>query len=98
MVHKYRRKREGDPVRRMALAVRHTAEGLSLRKTAERLSVSHQTVANDLARWKREKPHLPPEIIRLSKPAVKNMPGEGEILTPRFDSPEPNVIPLRRTS
>jgi len=98
MVRHYRRKHPRDPVRRMAIAARLTADGLSLRQVAKRLSVSHQTVANDLARWEREKPHLPLEIIRLSKPAVKNMPPGGDVLTPRFDSPEPNVVPLWRTS
>lgn len=44
----YRRKGAMDKDRRMAVAVRLTAEGLSLREIADRLSVSHQTVAMDL--------------------------------------------------
>lgn len=81
--------------RRMAVAVRLTAEGLSLREVAARLSVSHQTVANDLARWGRVSAQMPLAIIRLSKPAVKNLPPGGEILTAGIDSAAP-VIPLRR--
>lgn len=46
----YKRKNTLDRDRRMAVAVRLTGEGLSLRQAAARLSVSYQTVANDLAR------------------------------------------------
>lgn len=93
----YRRKNTMDKGRRMAVAVRLTAEGLSLREVAARMSVSHQTVANDLARWERERADAPLALIRLSKPAVKNLPHGGEILAAQFDS-SPAVIPLRRIS
>jgi len=46
----YKRKQTLDKDRRMAVAVRLTREGLSLRQAAARLSVSYQTVANDLRR------------------------------------------------
>lgn len=93
----YRRKLTLDKDRRMAVAVRLTAEGLSLREIAARLSVSHQTVANDLGRWERERSSMPLMIVRLSKPAVKNLPHGGEVLTPDFDRGS-GVTPLRRTS
>lgn len=93
----YRRKLTLDKDRRMAVAVRLTAEGLSLREVSARLSVSHQTVANDLARWETARAAVPLMIVRLSKPAVKNLPHGGEILTPDFDR-DSTVIPLRRTS
>jgi transposase len=91
----YKRKQTLDKDRRMAVAVRLIREGLSLREAAARLSVSHQTVANDLRRWEHAAAQMPLEIVRLSKPAVKNVPRGGEILTPAFDSGA-SVIPLRR--
>lgn len=93
----YRRKKLLDPDRRMAVAVRLSAEGLSLRQVAAHLYVSHQTVANDLARWEHARSAMPLKIVRLSKPTVKNMPPGGTNLTPRVDSGA-DVIPLRRTS
>lgn len=91
----YKRKHTLDKNRRMAVAVRLTREGLSLRQAAARLSVSYQTVANDLARWERVGSEMPLEIVRLSKPAVKKSPHGGEILTLEVDSAA-TVIPLRR--
>ena len=46
----YKRKLTLDKDRRMAVAVRLTAEGLSLREIAGRLTVSHMTITRDLAR------------------------------------------------
>ena len=91
----YKRKKTLDKDRRMAVAVRLTHEGLSLRQVAARLSVSYQTVANDLRRWERTAAQMPLEIVRLSKPTVKNVPQRGGILTPEVDSTA-HVIPLRR--
>jgi lambda repressor-like predicted transcriptional regulator len=79
----------------MAVAARLRAEGLSLRQIAARQSVCYQTVANDLARWDREHPAMPAEIVRLSRSAVKNVTPGATDLTPDFDSGT-NVIPLRR--
>jgi hypothetical protein len=96
-VRTYRRKKLLDPDRRMAVAVRLRAEGLSLRQVSARLYVSHQTVANDLARWEHVRSAMPLKIVRLSKPAVKNVPPGGRNLTPGLDTGA-DVIPLRRTS
>lgn len=95
MVRQYKRKRPGqwrDKDKRMTLAVQSRAEGKSLREIAKELAVSYQTVANDLARWERERPN----VIPLSNSAVKSDPGPGRDLTPEFDS-KPTVIQLRRT-
>jgi transposase len=94
-VRKRERKPDPERDRRMAAAVRLTTEGLSLREVSERLSVSHQTVANYLAEWETALPRLPLSIVRLSKPTVKNTPQTGVVLTAPFDT-NPNVIPLRR--
>ncbi len=52
---------------RMAQAVRlYYGAGLTLRQVAVRQSVSYQTVANDLARWNRERPGMPAELVRLA--------------------------------
>jgi transposase len=96
-VRTYRRKKLLDPDRRMAVAVRLSAEGLSLRQTAARLSVSYQTVARDLARWEQVRSAMPLKIVRLSRPAVTNVPPRGRNVTPRCDTGA-DVIPLRRTS
>ncbi len=80
-----------DKDKRMAAAVRMRAEGKSLRQIGEELTVSYQTVANDLARWRRERPN----VVQLSKTPVKSHPVTGQDLTPEFDS-EPAVIQLRR--
>jgi predicted DNA-binding protein (UPF0251 family) len=96
-VRTYKPKPAVDKDRRMAVAVRLTTEGLSLRQAAARLSVSYQTVARDLERWERERASMPLAIIRLSQPAVtKNAPGATDV-TPRCDSGA-NVIPLRRSA
>lgn len=79
----------------MAVAARLRGEGMSLRQIAARQSVSYQTVANDLARWDREHSAMPAEIIRLSRPGVKNVTPGATDLTPGFDTGT-NVIPLRR--
>jgi hypothetical protein len=103
---RYRHKNPPDKDRRMAVAVRLTAEGLSLRQAAARLSVSYQTIARDLARWDREGRAMPPAIVRLSRPAVtpaipprvKNVtvPRDTDVTVPY--SAGSNVIPLRRTA
>lgn len=92
-----KRERKPDPERdrRMAAAVRLTAEGQSLREIAETLDVSYQTVANYLAQWETALPRLPIDIVALSKPSVKTNPIEAEVLTADFDS-RAAVIPLRR--
>jgi hypothetical protein len=48
----------------MTRAVELHAEGLSLRKIAARLNVTHQTVANDLARWDRERANVTPMTVK----------------------------------
>jgi transposase len=52
-------KRWKDPEKRMAAVVRMRAGGLSLRQIGDRLGVSYQTVARDLARYEdQEVSHL----------------------------------------
>ena len=97
----YKRKLTLDRDRRMAVAVRLTTEGLSLRDVADRLSVSHMTVTRDLGRWERERTSMPLAIIQLSRPAVtpvrnKNAPG-GKEVTAECDSGA-EVIQFRRTA
>src|SRR6266704_3506928 len=82
----YKRKTLLNRDRRMAVAIRLRAEGLSLRQIGARLYVNHQTVANDLARWEQERSSMPLKIVRLSKPAVENVPPRGEDSTPAVDS------------
>jgi len=93
----YKRKTLLDRDRRMAVAVRLRAEGLSLRQVAARLYVNHQTVANDLARWQRDRSSMPLKLVRLSKPAVEKTPPGGTDSTPAVDTGA-SVIQLRRTS
>lgn len=64
-----RREAPGSRDRRMAVAVRQRAEGMSVREIARRESVSHTTIQNDLARWERVKDSMPLEILRLTRPA-----------------------------
>lgn len=86
-----------DKDRRMAVAVRLTTEGLSLREAAARLSVSYMTVSRDLARWERVRDQMPLTIVRLSQPAVtSDAPGATDV-TGACDSGA-NVIPLRRSA
>ena len=86
-----------DRTRRMAVAARLHAEGLSLRQIGKRLSVSYQTIARDLDEWDQKKAEMPPAILRLSRPAVTNVaPGVTDV-TARCDS-DSNVIPLRRSA
>jgi lambda repressor-like predicted transcriptional regulator len=66
----------------MAEAVRLYGTGLSLRQIAATQSVSHQTVANDLARWLRERASMPAELVRHA----------GDF-TPRPPGPRPGLIP-----
>lgn len=91
-----RHDRGRDRDRRMAIAARLRAEGLSLRQIATRQHVSYQTVARDLARWDQEGSSMPPAIIRLSRPAVTPAAPMGATnVTPIRDSGA-DVIPLRR--
>lgn len=93
-MRKYTRKRPAqwrDKNKRMAAAVRLRADGMSLREIAKELAVSYQTIANDLARWERQRPN----VVLLSNSAVKSHPHAGQDLTPDFDN-EPAVLPLRR--
>jgi len=92
-VRKYKRKHARNPDRRMAAAVRLRAQGLSLRQIAAELGVkSPQTVANDLARWERERPNVAPLV---SKTPVQSSPRRGEKGTEELDAPT-NIIELRR--
>ena len=93
----YKKKKIVDPDRRMAVAVRLRAEGLSLRQIAARQYVHHQTVARDLARWETEHHRMPLSIIRLSLPGVANVPPRGKDATPGCDTGA-DVIQFRRTS
>jgi hypothetical protein len=89
-MRKYKRKHARNPDKRMAAAVRLRAHGLSLRKIAEALACSYQTVANDLARWERERSN----VVLLSNSAVKNSPHGGGNLTPEFDSEPTNIVSM----
>lgn len=96
----YKRKLTLDKDRRMAVAVRLTSEGMSLREVADRLSVSHMTVTRDLARWERDSSAMPLAIIRLSKsvtPACNKTAPGGKEVTAECDS-RATVIPLRRSA
>ncbi len=67
----------------MAEAVRlYYVVGMPLRQIAATQSVSYQTVANDLARWNRERPGMPAEIIRLVGDLPPRRPGPRHGLTP----------------
>ena len=91
MVRHYKpRPKRRDPDKRMLRAVELRTEGLSLRQIAERLLCSYQTVANDLARWEREREN----VVPLSNPPVKNVAPGAIDLTSDFDSADPNVISL----
>lgn len=91
-MRKYKKRpRRRDPDKRMAATVRLRAQGLSLRQIAKELACSYQTVANDLARWQRDRPN----VVQLSNPAVKNVAPGATDLTPDFDSPT-NIVELRR--
>ena len=93
----YKPRPQLDKDRRMAVAVRLTTEGLSLRQVAGRLSVSYMTVARDLDRWERERPNMPLAIIRLSQPAVtSHAPGATDVTGARDSGAD--VIPLRRSA
>jgi hypothetical protein len=97
----YKPKPGMDKDRRMAVAARLTAEGLSLREVAARLTVSHMTVTRDLDRWDRERPSMPLAIIRLAQPAVtpacnKTAP-RGQEVTAECDGGA-DVIQLRRSA
>ena len=93
----YKPRPQLDKDRRMAVAVRLTAEGLSLRQIAARLSVSYMTVARDLERWEHERPNMPLAIIRLSQSAVTPVAPGATNVTGACDS-DTNVIPLRRSA
>ena len=93
----YRPRPQLDKARRMAVAARLTAEGLSLREAAAQLSVSYMTVARDLQRWEQERANMPLAIIRLSQPAVTPIAPGATNVTVACDSGA-NVIPLRRSA
>jgi transposase len=76
--------------KRMGRAVELRADGASLRTIAAELGVSHQTVANDLARWQREHPN----VVALSNPGVQKMPPGTMDYAPEFDSAA--IVPLTR--
>lgn len=86
----------GEPAMRRARASELRAAGQSLRQIAAALRVSHQTVANDLARADLDRAnvtHLP-----LSSSAVNFRPEKARKLTGEVDSPTATVTPLRRSS
>lgn len=78
---------------RMRRAVELRTAGLSLRQIAERLAASHQTVANDLARWDRERSNVAPLTVKQDR---QKLPPTGRNLTAEFDGAE--ILPLRRSS
>lgn len=84
-----------DKDRRMRRVVELRAEGLSLRQIADRLVMSHQTVANDLARWDRESASVTALPVKSRR---QELPPRGRKLTPGFDTPTADVVPLRRSS
>ncbi|MFD0850831.1 helix-turn-helix domain-containing protein [Actinomadura adrarensis] len=98
MVRKYVPKKSArwpDKDKRMARAVELHAAGLSLRQIAERLVVSHQTVARDLARWDTERPNVTPLAVTSD---CHKVPPMGRDVTPECDTPGAAVIQLRRSS
>jgi hypothetical protein len=100
--HRHRETEEGRD-KRMAIAVRHRAAGMKVREIAERLSVSHTTIENDLARWKRVRDQMPLEIIRLSRPpgnqpwqTEPGSPSSREACLPGEVASDAGVIAFRR--
>jgi len=63
--------------KRMLEAVRLRTAGKSLRQSAADLGVSHQTIANDLARWDAAHSAPPANVIRLSRKPSKSGAGTG---------------------
>lgn len=84
-----------DKDRRMRRVVELRAEGLSLRQIADRLVISHQTVANDLARWEQLSASVTALPVKSSRQEV---PPAGQKLTPGFDASTASVVPIRRSS
>ena len=97
-MRKYKPGPKVDRDRRMAAAVRLTAEGLSLRQIGKRLSVSYQTVARYLDEWEQRKAEMPPAVVRLSHPTVTTVAPGVRNVTARCDNDDSNVIPLRRSA
>ncbi len=92
MTRTYRRKKyPGRGRGRMLLAAQLRAEGKSLRAIARQLRVSHETVRRDLAKWDTERP----QVSHL--PVTKVPPGAG-FVTPKCDSQDAEILPLRRSS
>jgi len=87
----YKRKR--NPRGRMLRAVELRAQGLSLRKIAEELAVTHPTVLADLRRWDREHLNVTPLVVNHDG---KSLPPGGENLPPESTTEPGNVVPLRR--
>jgi hypothetical protein len=75
---------------RMRHAARLRGEGLSLRQIAAQQGVSHDTVWRDLAAWDAQH-------ARVSDLPVRKTPPGGGNLTPRSDSRDADIVPLRRT-
>lgn len=69
---RYRQRRVPARDKRTARAAELRAEGLSLRQIADRLSCSHQTISNDLARWDAEHPPTAANVIPLLRKASRN--------------------------
>lgn len=97
----YKRKRPRrwrDTDKRMVAAARLRGKGLSLRETAERLAVSHETVRRDLAKWDREHANvtaLPRQPV--TSDCLISPPG-GQLVTPECDSEPGNIVEMRRRS
>jgi transposase len=72
--------------KRMNTAVQLRAQGMSLRQIAGDLGVSYQTVANDLARWKREHPNVISLVPKPSRNGGRNCPPGGQEETPEVDT------------
>jgi DNA-directed RNA polymerase specialized sigma24 family protein len=89
--------------KRMAVAVRLHAQGMSVREIARRQSVSHTTIQNDLARWERVRGEMPLEILRLSRPAGNRTwqpdvpgPSSQEPCLPAGVATDASITPIRR--
>lgn len=85
----------GEPALRRTRAVELRDAGRSLRQIAAELHVSHQTVANDLARADRDANVTP---LPLSTSGVNFRPEKARKLTGEVDSEAATVTPLRRSS
>jgi hypothetical protein len=77
--------------KRMIAAVRLRVEGKSLREIAKELTVSHETVRRDLARWHRE--HANVAALPVTS-ACHISPPRGQLVTPECDSGDGHVVAM----